>query len=440
MQTEFYQEIIDEIGTQTLARFGLNIFNLDTYSAYASSVTATNITTYRAKQHEKNDKAFGYNFENLDTGQENIKNALLQNGKKVYTSDDIADITSVYGMIEDKKKNLNAKDKNKFEYVKKNFSDELEKIKNGELDFSNFKKCDPNTDVVTYDKFGKVVKKEQHKVIKNTDGLLKDRYLENNDNFKVPFDDYLKHKNELEAKIKSPDVPLQTKEKAKKALDMLEKNNLTNRLMCQNPKTVAILSQGIVAGGYTLQAGLSDAVIVGLSTLANGAIFEIKDSINNPDISILERIKRLIDKVLQNFKNTFFRGVSFGAMDIIMQTLDQIFKKISSHIKNIWKNLRKNAKSIYNAICDYVNGKIKNFADLLNIIIKAIFSAIMVAFAIVLEESLDKFLSPLVTPIISSFLSPAIAIIITSIFVVSGTKMIDEVLNSCFSIYLELKK
>ena len=36
------KEITDEIGNQTLARFGLNIFSLNTYEAYGASVGMTN--------------------------------------------------------------------------------------------------------------------------------------------------------------------------------------------------------------------------------------------------------------------------------------------------------------------------------------------------------------------------------------------------------------
>ena len=38
-----YKEVIDEIGTQTLAKFGLNIFSLNTYGAYDASVQTKNI-------------------------------------------------------------------------------------------------------------------------------------------------------------------------------------------------------------------------------------------------------------------------------------------------------------------------------------------------------------------------------------------------------------
>ena len=37
-----HEEIINEIGTQTLAKFGLNIFNLNTYAGYEESVKGSN--------------------------------------------------------------------------------------------------------------------------------------------------------------------------------------------------------------------------------------------------------------------------------------------------------------------------------------------------------------------------------------------------------------
>lgn len=50
MSRPIYEEVIDEIGTQTLARIGLNIFSFSTYNAYGASVTMTNNTMY---QHDR---------------------------------------------------------------------------------------------------------------------------------------------------------------------------------------------------------------------------------------------------------------------------------------------------------------------------------------------------------------------------------------------------
>ncbi|QCD44204.1 hypothetical protein [Campylobacter mucosalis] len=445
MTKALHEEIIDEIGTQTLARFGLNIFSLNTYEGYAASVTATNITKYRAYQHEKNDKSYGYNFENLDVGQANIKNALYQNQNAVYTTDNIADIQKVSDIIKSGKKyeNLSDKDRQKFDFVMRNFSNELEKIQNGSLDFSNFIKNDPNTDVVTLNSQGEVIKKEQHKVIKNTIDLLKDRYLKNNDNFKVPFDDYVRHKNELEKMSNDPNLDQDTKQKAIKALEMLDKNNVTNRLMCENPKTTAIMTQSAVAAGHIAQAGMSDAIVVCLSTLANGAIYEIKDALssNGENIGLFERVKRLLQKVFESFKGTFMRGAGFGFIDVIMQTLGQIFKDMSKNLERLWKELRSSAKSIYNGICDYVSGKVKNFSELMILIAKSLFSATMVAFSVILETKISTWLTGILAmPTLVSVLSAALTIVISAIFIVLGTKTIEKSLGYLFGVYAELTK
>ena len=54
-----HEEIINEIGTQTLARFGLNIFSLNTYGAYSASVEGS-INTFNAyDKHKNNPNYFG---------------------------------------------------------------------------------------------------------------------------------------------------------------------------------------------------------------------------------------------------------------------------------------------------------------------------------------------------------------------------------------------
>ncbi|WP_158652611.1 hypothetical protein [Helicobacter ailurogastricus] len=67
-------------------------------------------------------------------------------------------------------------------------------------------------------------------------------------------------------------------QKAQKALDKLNANNTTNRWMCENPRVSALMTQSVVASGHIAQAGLSDAIVLSLSTLASGVVWEIKDA------------------------------------------------------------------------------------------------------------------------------------------------------------------
>ena len=137
-----------------------------------------------------------------------------------------------------------------------------------------------STDSVTFDKNGKIIKKEQLKVTKNAecqflqtpnhidaikenekknafavnegkndilyiesqdgskiyikhkDGSDIYKYIENNDNITVPYDDYVFCKEELEKVINDPNKPQEKREIARQALEKLNKNNLINRTMC----------------------------------------------------------------------------------------------------------------------------------------------------------------------------------------------------------------
>ncbi len=439
MTQSLHEEIINEIGTQTLARFGLNIFSLNTYGAYSASATATNIVSDTYSRHKNNDKYYGQTFEDLDVGQRNIISELTNKGEKTYTTDEIADIKKVNDIFSSGKKfdNLNIKDQQKVNFIKETYTEqEIRDINNNQN--LNFTKNDNSTDIITLDKDGNITQKSQHKVIKDTNGLLKERYLENNDVLTVPFDDYKKHKKNLENMIQNSKSE-EDKQKAEKALSMLNKNNVTNRLMCENPKTTAVITQSMAASGHIAQAGLSDAIVVALSTLANGAIFEIKDAFseNGSDIAIEERIKRLLKKILESFKEPFKRGASFGAIDIGIGILSQIFKSIANKLKLLWKELRTSLKSIFNAIWDFFSGKIKTYKELFSIIIKGLLSAILVVGVVTFETQLEGFLAPLVSPIVASFLAPALSIVIGSIALVLMTKTIDLALNTLFGVFAQ---
>lgn len=430
------QEIIDEIGTQTLARFGLNIFSLNTYNAYEASAQGTNIASHTYEQHKNNKNYFGYTFEDIDVAQKNMSSSLFERGERSYTTDTLAYIKKVVEINESNKKidKLNPKDREKYDFIMSNFPDEVENFKGSSLE-QHASKNDPSTDVVTFDKNGKVIEKSQHKAIIKTKDLLKDRYLENNDVLTVPFDDYKRHKEGLEKMIANTKNPEQA-QKAKIALEKLNKNNVTNRLMCKNPQATAILTQSSAAAGHVVQAGLSDAIVVALSTLANGAVWEIKDafSANGSTVSIEVRIKRLLEKILDDFNRTFKRGTSFGAVDVGVGILSQIFTSISSKLKLLWKELRTSLKSIFNAIWSYITGETKSFQELMSIIIKSLLSAVTVVGTVALEIQLEAFLAPIVTPVVASFLAPALSIVIGSIAVVMVSKSVDLALNALFGV------
>ena len=322
---EIYEEVIDEIGTQTLARLGLNIFNVNTYAAYSASVTMTNDTARAYHQHKANAQGFGYYFEELDGGMRNVKDSLLGAGNKTYTTDTLGDIKKTQEILRDGK--LNADNRAKVDYILANYPDEVRDMdfskgdlkelielsakyhKDGKRELKNH----TTTDTVTLDKNGNIVKKAQLKVVKETEDLLKDKYFENNQ-LRVPFEDYKKHKEELERLIvkgKDSNDPkaIEKARKAEIALEKLNANNVCNRLMCENPRITAVTTQAIVASGHVAQAGASDAIVAAMTTFASGVVYEVRNMYEtraiDSEISIMDRIKRLLQKVLDSFKGTF---------------------------------------------------------------------------------------------------------------------------------------
>ncbi len=387
-----HEEIINEIGTQTLARFGLNIFNLNTYAGYEESVKGSNNVFEAYNKHKNNPNYFGQTFEDLDVTQRNIDSALHNKNTAFSTTDNLGEVNH------------------------------------------------PVTDVRKLDSDGNILENYQHKVIKDTKGLFgkNNKYLEN-DKIIVDREGYDKHKNELEYMIQNSKDP-ETRKNAKEVLDKLERSDIS-REDAENARETAIKIQGKQAVGHIAQSGLSDAVVVALSSLANGTIYEIKDvfSQNGEDVPIKKRIKRLLKKVLDDFYKTFKRGASFGALDAGIGILSQIFKSISSKLMSIWKSLRTAAKSIFNAIYSYITGKIKSYKELISTIIKGLLSAILVVSTVALESSLEKFLAPLITPTVASFLAPALAIVIGSIAVVVSMRGVDMALNALFGTFSQAK-
>ncbi|CZE51342.1 hypothetical protein [Campylobacter geochelonis] len=523
MSKPIYEEIIDEIATQILARRDLNVFKLNTFKAYGSSVTATNTIFYQSdkrkgmlnpniepkqKQNES-DESFqkrkaefegksdeekakmqkeakekgknaysGYMFEPLEVGSSNIKDSLFDTGAKTYRTDEIADLKTVAGMVEDGKKpeNLSPKDRKKYEHVLQNYPDELEQMKDKNSVISKLAKeynaNDETTDTIKISKDNSKTT-AQHKVVKNVDSMLKKVPLKDEngknvkdengnivykkdengnyvrkysevDQFKVPRDDYQKHINELDKIINDPNTPEDKKKAAQDVKEKLKKEqNFIFRSMCENPKTTAVAVQTAVATGHMVQAGLSDGAMVALSILVNGAIYEIKDALseNGEKISALDRIKRLIKKAMASFKKDgFIRGSSYGALEVLMGIVSQIFKSFSRMVTSIWKSVRDSAKSIYNAFYDFITGKVNSFEDLLSTIIKAIFSASIVILANVYEKQLEAFFASMVGPTTAEYLSSFIVIVVGAIAVVLGTKAIEASINSFFVMFSSLKK
>jgi len=141
------------------------------------------------------------------------------------------------------------------------------------------------------------------------------------------------------------------------------------------------------------------------------------------------------DGYITEFQKTFKRGASFGALDVGVGILSQIFKSISSKLTTLWKSIRTSMKSIFNAIYSYFTGEIKSYQELALTIIKGLLSAILVVGTVALESQLELFLAPIVTAAVATFLAPALAIVIGSMAVVLTMKSVDLALNTLFGVF-----
>ncbi|TKX30869.1 hypothetical protein [Campylobacter aviculae] len=438
-----FNEFLDELGSQSLARFGLNIFN-NSYGALVESGKLTTNIFKEAKQHGKNPNGFGQLFETIHVGKQNIQNVKNKTGVYTFTTDELAAINRVY-----KGEKFDTLNEEKTKTITANYSEkEMKKIINNPNLKGLMKTNHPIADTVSIDKNGKIIELSQLKAISGSIfSKEQDRYFDAIEKVKltsvtVDEETYNKAKldiKKLEEKIKI--APEEKKEILKERLQEKQKkfnylkkngNNHTNPQQAVNNVIKIQIGESIE---NIYMTGGSDAIIVALSTFASGVIYEMRSEFidkNHEDIKI--RIERILKAVLKNSSEAFTRGASFGIVDSLVVIVSQLLSKIGGHLKNLWGNLRKSVKSIWNAICDFISGKIKSKKELIKIILKSLFSSIIVAFGVILEEKIFSFLSPILTPLVASPLSIAISIFVCSFGVIAFSHTIDLTLDAFFGI------
>ena len=472
-------EIIEEIGNQTLARFGLNIFSLNTYAGYGAAVDAQRHMEATAKIHAKNDKKYGFLHEDLVASDTNIENALntdggaygadlgknLNKGTVALRTDTLAYITKAQsGALQKAIDDLPKRQAKLNELLAQGYPADSKEVKDAasklrasqnaqiELDFVNktytkeeqqamlkefgiqTNSNDTLTDVKVY-KNGEIKVNGQLKAVKinNNSDLKKlygknDKYL-NEDGLKIIItkDEYPKAKELLENTIKNEKDPVK-RENAKKLLAKLEPSNYTIA-DSQNALEISKWNTIKMGAAHVATTGLSEAAVMALSIIASGAVWEIKDMcFGNKSTPLEVRVQRLWDEIVKNFKNlghAFSKGGTYALVDIIVKT-------IGAELRAIWGKLRSSVKQIYNAIYDYITGKTKSFKDLLSVILKGLISTLWVSASIFISKQLDFYLTPIM-PGFANIVSGALTIVISAFAIVLGSKAIDMALDSIFA-------
>lgn len=442
-----FDELVDELGTQSLARLDLNIFNLDSYGAMVESAKHTTKMQKAIKQHGNNPNGFGYFFEIVEVGKDNIQNTYHKNGKKSYTTDELADIQNVYNGKEFKGKYSNERE----DAILANYSQkEIEEIVKNKKLMEYAIGQHPLVDVVSIDENGNITTEQLKAVNDSIYGKKYNRYFEGVDSVRVDENTYnnaekklhqLEENYEKHPSEKNKEILREYKEKFNK-LKMgsdkeeagYEKSDKKDTNHTDKAKNTVLSIQTKETLNHIYKTGVSDASVAILSTFASGALWEIKDEFidnNSEDFSV--RIERLINKTIKKGSDAFARGGSFGIVESLVTIVSQVFKKIGGSLKYFWTNIRNAAKSIWNAIYSYIKGEIKSYAELIKIILKALFSAVMVVFARALEIEIEKGLIFL-GEFIANILAVGISIFVCSVAVILFAKTVDLTINAFLGI------
>lgn len=442
-----FDELVDELGTQSLARLDLNIFNLDSYGAMVESAKHTTKMQKAIKQHGNNPNGFGYFFEIVEVGKDNIQNTYHKNGKKSYTTDELADIQNVYNGKEFKGKYSNEREN----AILANYSQkEIEEIVKNKKLMEYAIGQHPLVDVVSIDENGNITTEQLKAVNDSIYGKKYNRYFEGVDSVRVDENTYnnaekklhqMEENYEKHPSEKNKEILREYKEKFNK-LKMgsdkeeagYEKSDKKDTNHTDKAKNTVLSIQTKEMLNHIYKTGVSDASVAILSTFASGALWEIKDEFidnNSEDFSV--RIERLINKTIKKGSDAFARGGSFGIVESLVTIVSQVFKKIGGSLKYFWTNIRNAAKSIWNAIYSYIKGEIKSYAELIKIILKALFSAVMVVFARALEIEIEKGLIFL-GEFIANILAVGISIFVCSVAVILFAKTVDLTINAFLGI------
>ena len=442
-----FDELVDELGTQSLARLDLNIFNLDSYGAMVESAKHTTKMQKAIKQHGNNPNGFGYFFEIVEVGKDNIQNTYHKNGKKSYTTDELADIQNVYNGKEFKGKYSNERE----DAILANYSQkEIEEIVKNKKLMEYAIGQHPLVDVVSIDENGNITTEQLKAVNDSIYGKKYNRYFEGVESVRVDENTYnnaekklhqMEENYEKHPSEKNKEILREYKEKFNK-LKMgsdkeeagYEKSDKKDTNHTDKAKNTVLSIQTKETLNHIYKTGVSDASVAILSTFASGALWEIKDEFidnNSEDFSV--RIERLINKTIKKGSDAFARGGSFGIVESLVTIVSQVFKKIGGSLKYFWTNIRNAAKSIWNAIYSYIKGEIKSYAELIKIILKALFSAVMVVFARALEIEIEKGLIFL-GEFIANILAVGISIFVCSVAVILFAKTVDLTINAFLGI------
>ena len=368
----------------------------------------------------KSPNIHGNNFEILTAGQQN-KDAILENsGETTYTTDQLA-------------------------AMRKNG----EELPNG-IPQSLIKTHHPQVDTVTVDAKGQVIRTAQLKNCEDGAGaakyLLDERYICTNyedykrvheakraigrpekqlipedkwtapDELVIPAGQRAALIEELE-KLKNGNDPINA-ELAEKLLENTERISQTDGLARDDSyspyKTIAIETAkdfGQRTAERTGKLMISELAMISVG----GAVWEIRDEIRNPGVmSIANRMERLVLTIWNKLSNVaacvLAKDFILEIVNLVAGALANIFKSAKNFISLLGNKIRE----VWDALYNYLTGKITSFHGLVLTIMKSVATVGLAGLALLLEQQLVALGLPSVLAGILSASAAAVAIVLSN--------------------------
>ncbi|GHV56307.1 hypothetical protein FACS189460_0830 [Deltaproteobacteria bacterium] len=247
-------------------------------------------------------------------------------------------------------------------------------------------------DVVTFDAKGNIVNCAQLKALSETTSiqyLLQDKYLTEPgapDYLEVPSNTFDRTEDTLKKLASGNDAEMA--EKAKIALTKLKKSDVSMSESKSPYTSIAVQTTADVAKRVGERSG--KLLLSELATISiGGAMWEIKDEFSNPgSITIPERLERLIKTIWTKLAAastlTLKKELALEILHLITGAVANVFKSA----KNLLSVTMQSIGSVWDAIWNYLTGKLSSFSELVTIILKTLTSIGIASFAFILETEL----------------------------------------------------
>ena len=395
LEDELFEEVKAQLTRKVSSLFGgkLELANgVLLYENQLSTGREIHHNNYR-KDGEKNESTtiFGHHFESLEAGRKNRESILNNTNHVTCTTDQLSKMS-----------------------------------KNGTLP-ANIppdlaKKNHTQVDLVTFDKkTGKIVKTYQLKVLGEKTAIhaqiLKERYLTAKGapgKILVASDTYERIKGKLEEAGKKASNDPEKLEKIRIALEKLEKGDFTSK-QSKSPQTTVLVQTSKDFGMRMAERSgkliLSEVVLI----TVGGAVWEVKDAIaNQSQMTVEERLERLLSVVWDKISNSMGlklkKELALEIFNFLAGTAANIFKSAKDLISLIGKQI----SQVWDAIFNYITGRIASFHELVLTILKTITTVGLAALAMDLELTLTGFGLPSILAGLLSASVLAVAIVLTN--------------------------